>query len=448
MEGAGQILWDNGASIYEVAAGRLFVTAGTTNIDLMPTEITFFEGGGGGQMRFADNVLEVSAISSLAINVAQSLSSQQTFVSSLNGGIPYTTANPPPAGATVSTFNTASISSATISSINGGIPFTTANPPTVFDTSTILVSSIGSIGNVSSIVIIPNNIASLSIDTLGRFTEIGRNFNLQAQSSSVLLAELLIDSASGGGNGTFRLAGGVGNINASTIAMSTNQLQVPQISTNNVSVSSITLSQSGAYGLSSLVAVSTAQITGFGTSTCMYINTDVSIGQNDLFVQQLRVGYNNPTNAQSEIIFYDANGATRGFNSALQDRAIRYVSTVNGTGGGYLLDTSINPPFFSTINNQVNLMAYFPSTNNSTIGVSTISVMNPVSLYGRSTLSGGALTVVFSPPYADSNEYSVQLTYKDSAGGAPLHANILSVSSFTANGSATNQFFWQTIGRV
>jgi hypothetical protein len=74
--------------------------------------------------------------------------------------------------------------------------------------------------------------------------------------------------------------------------------------------------------------------------------------------------------------------------------------------------------------------------------------MNPVNLYGRSTLAGGTVTVVFSPPYADSNEYSVLLTYKDTAGGNPLHANILSVSSFTANGNGTNQFFWQTIGRV
>lgn len=175
---------------------------------------------------------------------------------------------------------------------------------------------------------------------------------------------------------------------------------------------------------------------------------DVDFGQNDIWAQQIRLGAGNATNAQTEIVFYDAAAGVRGLNTALQDRTLRVISTVNGTTGGYLLDTALNPPFFSTINGQVNLMSFFPSSINSTIGVSTISKMNPVSLYGRSTLAGGTVTVVFSPPYADSNEYSVTATYKDTAGGNPLHANILSVSSFSINGVGTNDFFWQTIGRV
>ena len=216
----------------------------------------------------------------------------------------------------------------------------------------------------------------------------------------------------------------------------------------------------------STMVLSTLQIAGistisFSTSTAaggqgqtagrlVMGGCDLDIGQNDLWAQQIRLGAGNPSgSAQTEIIFYDPTAATqRGLNLANQDRTLRVVSTINGGSGGYILDSGINPPFFSTINNQVNLMSWFPSTNTSTIGVSTLSKMNPVSLYGRSTLAGGTLTVVFSPPYADSNEYSVQLTYKDSAGGAPLHANILSISSFSANGSATNDFFWTTIGRV
>jgi hypothetical protein len=357
MEGTGLILWDNGASIYEVGPNQLFLTTGgTTNIDLQATQIVFAEGGVGGQMRFFDNTLEVAAIST---NNVSALGNIQT------------------------------------STLNGGIPFTTANPPAVFNASTILVSSIGSIGNVSSLTIVPNNIASWNVDSVGRFTEVGTNFNLQAQSSSVLLAELLLDSASGGGNGLFRLAAGVGNINASTIAMSTNQLQVNTISTNTVGASNISFNTGT---LSSLMFVSTAFIPGTGTSTTTYLNTDVSIGQNDFYCGQLRVGALS-TAVQAEVIIYQPDGGTKALNVQDGDRTLRIGSSALGgvlSSPGYILDTFVNPPFFSTLaGTSTALMAFFPSTSASTIGVSTLSVVPPqpaASFLSRSTQTVAANT--------------------------------------------------------
>lgn len=369
-----------------------------------------------------------------------------------------------PAGfSTVSTFQTASISSATISSVNGGIPYTTANPPP----------------------------AAPTVST----------FNQLFTSSATV----------------------------STLSV--------------VGVSTINISTSTAVG---------AQ--GQPSGRLVIDGNDLDMRQNDIWAQQIRLGAGNATNAQTEIIFYDASAGVRGLNTALQDRTLRVISTVNGNTGGYLLDTALNPPFFSTIGGNVNLMAFFPSTTNSTIGASTLSVFPtstaanastiavssitsigsvssivvvpnassfmsmttvgdvdfvtrdffaqaitggvvkatlavnssgaggnglfalgadvgvgtlyassitfstnqttlrgvpiPQQQYGRGTLSGGTQTIVLPTPYADSNEYSVLLTYKDTAGGNPLHANILSISSFSANGTGTNDFFWQTIGRV
>lgn len=239
-----------------------------------------------------------------------------------------------------------------------------------------------------------------------------------------------------------------GLINASTIDSFATNSRFATAST--VTTSSLTLTQTGAYGLSSLMYLSTSIIPGTGTSTTTYLNTDLSLMGNDIYAQQLRVGYGQGgSGATTEILMFPPNNTeVKGLNVANADRTIRLISTANTGAGGYLLDTTINPPLFSTINNQVNLVSYFPSTNSASIGYSSITKMNPVTLYGRSTLAGGTVNVVFSPPYADSNEYSVNLTYRTTAGGAPLHANILSVSSFSANGSATNDFFWQTIGRV
>lgn len=426
-----------------------FSFAALTSNDFTQDVLLFSQGannrlttGGGRVVAYLSDI--PSTVSSF-----QTASISSATISSVNGGIPYTTANPPPVAPTVSTFQTASISSATISSVNGGIPFTTANPPPVADTSSILVSSIGSIGNVSSIVIIPNNIASLSIDTLGRFTEIGRNFNLQAQSSSVLLAELLVDSTGAGGNGIFRLAGGIGNINASTIAMSTNQLQVDTISTNTVGVREIDF-----VGISTVTFSTTSTLGGQNQPAGRLImaGNDLDLQQNDLWCQQVRLGANNLTNAPTEVAFYNSLGFIAGFNAAIQDRTVRVVSSLNSDRGGYLLDTQLNPPFFSSLGGVSSvLMSFFPSTINSTIGVSTITNITPppyiASVYSSTNqLVAGANTSTTTT----WNTTSVNLggfTIGTSTIGVPVAGTYEVATSFqfdTSSGGANLVEFWLT----
>jgi len=233
------------------------------------------------------------------------------------------------------------------------------------------------------------------------------------------------------------------NINFNgNLVLDANQITIPLVSTIAVSASTITANSIVGDRLT-YTSVNADTISAGKINVSSIINNTILCSTINA-TEQIFVGPNGLTGA--EIVFIAPNADQHKMDVQNQDRAIRYQK---GSGAiGYFLDTSTNPPFFSTINNQVNLVAYYPSTNASTIGISTISKMNPVSLYGRSTLAGGTVTVVFSPPYANSNEYSVLLTYQDNAGGSPLHANILSVSSFSANGSTTNSFFWQTIGRV
>ena len=264
---------------------------------------------------------------------------------------------------------------------------------------------------------------------------------------------------------------GTNAISTATITGNSNYVTaLPGLKTYGVDCSSIT--NSGSITTTALATstftCSTFTMTGLpnSTITLQVAQSATSVGapagrvlaggqdwdfqQNDVWCQQLRLGFANPGgSASTEIAFYPPDGTNpKGLNVAGSDRTLRIVSTLNSGIGGYLLDTFLNPPLFSTINGQVNLVAFQPAPTTGTVGVSTISRMNPVSLYGRSTLAGGVVEVKFSPAYANSNEYSVVLTYKDTAGGSPLHANITSISSFTANGSATNEFYWQTIGRV
>jgi hypothetical protein len=245
---------------------------------------------------------------------------------------------------------------------------------------------------------------------------------------------------------TVRIGNNIGSQSiffASTI--STNQEVANTVVANAATVSSLTFT-----GASTIVfsTAATAASAGQPIGRLLMIGNDLDLGQNQLWARQIRIGGGSAVAATPELVFYGPDNTTKALQVGNADWTIRIQSTIGSAQAGYILDTQVNRPFFSTINNQVNLMAYFPSTNSSTIGVSSMTKMNPVTLYGRSTLAGGTVTVVFSPPYADSNEYSVNLTYRNSAGGSPLHANILSVSSFSANGSATNDFFWQTVGRV
>jgi hypothetical protein len=181
-----------------------------------------------------------------------------------------------------------------------------------------------------------------------------------------------------------------------------NILEVNQVNTTNlysallVSSKTATVSSISILGLSnSTITIGTASSAGTvgqPAGRLLIQGQDVDLGQSDLWCQQIRLGANNPTNAQTEIAFYDANGAFKGFNTALLDRTIRVVSTINGTTGGYLLDTNINPPFFSTIGTNLALMAFFPSTVNNTIGIQTISQTPVATSAFTSNVLASALT--------------------------------------------------------
>ena len=170
------------------------------------------------------------------IEITSPISTQSLLVSSINGS-----AYPPPAAPTISTFQEAFISSATISSVNGGQVYTTANPPPAADASTIAVSSITSIGSVSSIVIAPNASSFMSMTTVGDVDFVVRDFFAQATTAGVPKATLNVASSGAGGNGVWQLTTpfGTGTLGASTISISTNQMRVSNISTAAITVSSI-----------------------------------------------------------------------------------------------------------------------------------------------------------------------------------------------------------------
>jgi len=166
--------------------------------------------------------------------------------------------------------------------------------------------------------------------------------------------------------------------------LTTSSLNTNTISTTQLTASIINLYQSNVYGLSSMLYLSTANIPGQGTSTTLYANTDLSLGQNDLYAQQVRIGYNSiGGSALSEVIFYAPDGTNRALGLGSQDATIRVQSTANsGLNNGYLLDTFVNKPFFSTINNSTCMMATIPSTTLGVFGVSTLSVVPPINSFG------------------------------------------------------------------
>ena len=183
---------------------------------------------------------------------------------------------------------------------------------------------------------------------------------------------------------------------AQNLVTQTSTLNAGFISSGALNVSSINFAQSGAYGLSSLMYVSSSFIPGAAgaTSTTLYANTDLSLGQQDLYCQQIRLGYLNPSNQASEIIMYNPASSTISIGVNNFDRAFRVSPFINTAGSsGYVLDTFMNPPFFSTINQSTAMMAYFPSTAQNTIGFSTISVIPPIKAFG-SWYSSTSQTVV------------------------------------------------------
>jgi hypothetical protein len=306
MEGTGTITWDNGASIYEASAGRLYITAGLTNIDLEPNQITFFEGGAGGQMRFFDNHLEVSAISTLSVEAQQGMATSSLTVSSINGA-----AYPPPSG-----------------SVTNSI-------------STLLVSTILPQGPISSIFINNPDLASLSLNNAGDIIGVATNFiNFQAQGTGGQLAGFV---ANAGGAGSWsNYATGPMYLNASTIRMSTNQVQMVNLSTSVVG-----LFEADFQGLST-VTFSTSAVAGAQTQPAgrlVMSGNDLDLGQQDLWCQQIKVGAGNTGggSAPSEISFYNPNGTfVRSLGLGNNDVTIRVQSTINtGTSAVSGADTKM-----------------------------------------------------------------------------------------------------------
>jgi len=407
----------------------------------------------------------------------------------VNGGIPYTTANPPPAAPTVSTFNTASVSSLTVSSVNGGIPYTTANPQpagplissfTNLFTQNLAASTInttnGQLTGISSIngvdfsaftpgsgvfssltvssiqalqssIIMVNSFGgnSFQLNSAGDVIGIASNgyVNFQVQNTAGTVGGLFVNNSAGGNT--------LATLYASTVNVSTGIMRVSSIST-----AAVTLSNLNFQGVSS-INFSTAGSAGTASQPIgrlLMSGCDLDLQHNDLWAQQLRVGAGNPGgSAQTEVILYSPDNLTiRGLGIGGQDRAIRTVSTINAGGGGYMLDTTINPPFFSTLNGtSTAMMSFFPSTGLSTIGVSTISLVSPIN-YFASAYSSTSQTV------AGANTSTVTLlnttsinvggfTVGTSSIGVPVPGTYEMTASFqfaTSSGGTNEVEFWLT----
>lgn len=181
-------------------------------------------------------------------------------------------------------------------------------------------------------------------------------------------------------------------VNSTLTAASTFAAPVASVSTIQIpGLSTIQISTSSAAGTA-------AQPAG----RLVISGNDLDLGQQDLWAQQVRVGAGNPGgSAQTEVIWYSPDGLTqRGIGLGGSDLTLRLQSTINsGTNNGYILDTTINRPIFSTINGGTStaLMAVFPSTNLGVFGTSTLSILPSLNIAGT-FLSRSTQTVAANTP--------------------------------------------------
>lgn len=240
-----------------------------------------------------------------------------------------------------------------------------------------------------------------------------------------------------------------GSMNIST--MDAFGIESRTASISSLGVSSLTASTIGLGGLSTIL-FSTAATAGSQSQPAgrlIVSGNDMDFGQQDIWCQQIRLGAGNVTNAPTELVLYDTAGVVKGLNIALQDKTLRIISTLNSDQGGYLLDTRLNPPFFSTINNSTCLVAFFPSTINSTIGISTISVLPPIQVAGSfysstSQTVAGANTV--TPLTYNSQGVNVGgLTFAGSTITVPIAGTYEinhSIQFRTTSGGTNPVYFW------
>ena len=188
-------------------------------------------------------------------------------------------------------------------------------------------------------------------------------------------------------------------------------------------------------------------------------NQDIDVGTNDIWGRRIRIGIQNPpATTANELIFYDSIGGRQiGLQTANNDRTLRINDSITPgfAAPGYLLDTRLNPVLISSISGNpitnTALQCLFPSTTQNTIGISTLSLFPaplPLTQFGSATFSSAPSTFTLSRPYRDTS-YVVQLTPQADTSGQVAHATILSPSTFAAHagsGSSGTGFFWTTIG--
>jgi len=342
------------------------------------------------------------------------------------------------------------ISTATISSVNGGIPYTTAFPPSQTDTfSTIKVSTIKD--QTSSILIQNADLASLSFNTAGDIIGVATNYiSWQAQGPGVLVGATYNGGPAGNSS---NYATNRYDIAASTINMSTNQLAVRNISTTAASLSSLTINSG------SSVSTGTIFMTAAGGAQSQppqrfRATADIDLGNaNDIWTRNIRMGAGN-TGTGPELVFYDSANQQAFLNWNLQDRAIRTsIQSLNLANYGYLLDTYVNPPFFSTINagTSTALISYFPSTLTSTIGYSTLSVMPPLtyiaSVYDSTTQAVAAANTATNTKWNTTAINKGGFTIGTSTITVPVAGTYELGASFqfaTTSGGTNKAQFWPT----
>jgi hypothetical protein len=258
--------------------------------------------------------------------------------------------------------------------------------------------------------------------------------------------------------------------NNSFIELTADLVQVPTLTIAGDTISSInsyataaaaTTISSGQVSVSSIVILgqpnstitigtaSTSNAIGAPRGRLLISGTDLDLGQNDLYAQQVRLGFGNPGgSAQPELIFYPPDGTNpKQLNVAGSDATLRITSTINSGTGGYLLDTFLNPPLFSTINNSLGLVARFPAPTTGSAGYSTISLSQNYIWSGYDSTTQtvvGANTITplqFNSQVANVGGFT-QLGSTITVPVAGIYSIDTSIQFATPSGGNNNAFWW------
>lgn len=218
-------------------------------------------------------------------------------------------------------------------------------------------------------------------------------------------------------------------------------------------ISSLTVSSIVVSGASSITLATTATAgpRGQPAGRALWSGQDLDLQGNDLWAQQIKLGATTGS-GNNEFQLYNAVGNLNNYwamNWSIQDRTVRVQNNEQGTGFGYMLDTTVNRPLFSTINFSTSLMAFFPSTTASTIGVSTMTVIPPIEFYA-SAYASTSQTVLGANTPTEAN-YTTETINKGGftvAGStitvpAPGTYSITHSAQFNTTSGGTNQVdFW------